>query len=56
MEKKEERRIGKKEDQGKTAGKLMVQIIKDLNAEVTRTEEPTKIEGNQRNSISFQNK
>jgi len=36
----------KKEEQGKTAGNLMTQTIKNLNAEVARTEEPAKTEEN----------
>jgi hypothetical protein len=38
--------LEKKEDQGKTAGNLMTQIIKDLNTEVARIEEPAKTEEN----------
>jgi len=36
----------KKEDQGKTAGNLMTQIIKGLNTEVAKTEEVVKTEEN----------
>jgi hypothetical protein len=36
----------KNEDQGKTAGNLMTQIIKDLNEEVDRIEGLAKIEEN----------
>lgn len=46
----------KKEEQVMTAENLMTQIIKNLNAEMTRIEEPAKIEENPRNNISFQSK
>jgi hypothetical protein len=38
--------LEKKEDQGKTAENLMTQIIKDLNREAAKTEEPAKTEEN----------
>ncbi|MBA7556222.1 hypothetical protein ES705_48921 [subsurface metagenome] len=48
--------LEKKEEQVMTAENLMTQIIKNLNAEMTRIEEPAKIEENPRNNISFQSK
>jgi len=36
--------VGQNEEQGKTAGNLMTQIIKDLNAEGGRKEEPAREE------------
>jgi len=38
--------LKKKEEQEKTAENLMTQIIKDLNGEEARTEEPPKTEEN----------
>jgi hypothetical protein len=41
--------LEKNEEQEKIVENLMTQIIKDLNEEVARTEEPAKTEENPRN-------